>query len=287
MKNLLWLASYPKSGNTWMRIFLANLQKEADEPMDINALGDYWANNRELFNNFSGLESSLLTDDETLHIRYQIYEHLDEVTEKLTILKTHAPYLRNTNGERLFPKSVSLGVIYLIRDPLDIAISMANHNSSTLDEAITLMADETYALFANKGYSSQKQLFEPVSSWGENVLSWVEECEFPLLIIRYEDLVFQSFESFSRAAHFAGLSDDPNRIKHSIDNSSFDVLQKQEQANGFREKPKTMGDFFFRKGKVGAWREELSPAQVERIIHDQGEVMRRFGYLTEDGIPVY
>ena len=62
--------------------------------------------------------------------------------------------------------------------------------------------------------------------------------------------------------------------------------EKQEQIKGFQEKPKKMGNFF-RKGKVGSWREELSPAQAERIIQDHGKVMRKFGYLAEDGIPVF
>ena len=55
MKNLFWLASYPKSGNTWVRVFLANLQKGGDEPVDINVIGDYWASGRDLLDRFYGL----------------------------------------------------------------------------------------------------------------------------------------------------------------------------------------------------------------------------------------
>lgn len=286
MKNLLWLASYPKSGNTWMRIFLANLQKGAIEPIDINMIGDCWAGERSLFDQFSGLESSLLTDSETLQIRHQVYKALNKTLNNLTLLKTHAPYLYNSEGEELFPVQASRGVIYLIRNPLDLAASLAHHNSSTLDEAISIMADETYALAANNAGRPKRLLFEPVSSWSQNITSWVNDCKFPLIVIRYENMIFQPFESFSRAAKFVELPEDPNQIKRAIAHSSFNLLQKQEQIKGFWERPTNMVPFF-RKGKVGSWREELSPSQVERIIQDHGEVMRRFGYLTDEGKPIY
>lgn len=286
MKYLFWVASYPKSGNTWMRIFLANLQRRGDEPIDINTIKDYRASSRQLFDCFSGLEGSLLKDAEILHVMHQVYESVNAAQTRQAVLKTHAPYLCNSNGAKLFPTSVSQGAIYLVRNPLDVATSLANHNSLPIDNAIALMADDDYALCANRDGDPNDRLFEPVSTWSQNVLSWVEECEFPLLIIRYEDLILKTFESFSWAARFAGLSEDPVEIRQAIDHSSFDVLQKQEQARGFREKPENMG-MFFRKGRAGSWPDELSSAQVARIIHDHGEVMRRFGYLTKDGTPIY
>ena len=286
MKNLLWLASYPKSGNTWMRVFLANLQKEGNEPVSINIIGDQMACSRNLFNQFSGLESTLLTDVETLNFRHKMYQFMNNAQEKLTFLKTHSHYLSHQNGEKLFPASISHGAIYLLRSPLDLAASLANHNASTIDASISLMSDESYTLFANANGNIQSQLREPISSWNQHVTSWTKEYELPILIIRYEDMVFQPLETFSRAAHFAGLSESPEQIQKAIQNSSFDVLQKQEQTQGFREKPhKTLP--FFRKGKVGSWREELSPAQAAQIIENHGDVMRKFGYLTESGEPVY
>lgn len=286
MKNLLWLASYPKSGNTWMRVFLANIQCKEETSVDINALGDYWANQKNLFNLYSSLESTLLTDVETLEVRHHIYESMNATMEKLTFLKTHATYWQNLEVTRVFSAQPSRGAIYLIRNPLDLVASLANHNSSTFDEAISVMSDETYTLFANRQGKPSNSLLEPVSSWDRNVTSWADECEFPLLVIRYEDMIFQPFETFSRAASFAGLSEDPYQIKRAIEYSSFENLRKQEEEKGFQERPKKM-EKFFRKGKVGSWPEELSPAQAEWIIHDHGAVMRRFGYLTEDGTPVY
>lgn len=288
MKNLLWLASYPKSGNTWMRVFLANLQISNNEPVDINALEDYWAGSRNLFDHFSGLESSLLTDAETLHFRHIVYECLNVSVKKITLIKTHAPYHCNSEGADLFPASVSQGVIYIVRNPLDLVASLANHHSLTLDESISLLSNKEYALSANTNRTGKpgKELFEPISSWSRNVASWVDKCKFPLLVVRYEDLVFQPFETFSQAAHFSKLSEDPAQIRKAMSFSSFEKLQNQEKIKGFREKPTNMKRFF-RNGKVGSWRQELSSAQAKQVIQDNRAMMQKFGYLTEDNLPVY
>jgi hypothetical protein len=286
MKNLLWLASYPKSGNTWMRIFLANLQKEDGQPVDINAIGDYWANRRDLLNLFSGLESTLLTDAETLQIRPRLYEFLNKTLKRVTLLKTHAPYRLNPNSEKLFPIQASRGVIYIIRNPLDLVGSLANQHAVSLEKAISIMSNPAYTLFASGDGDFGHQLVEPVSSWNENVVSWITDCDLPLLVVRYEDLVLRPFETFSRAASFTGLSEDPVKIQQAIEHSSFGKLQAQEKARGFREKPGDM-ESFFRRGEVGSWREELSTAQMEHVIQEHGEVMRQVGYLTEDGKSVF
>ena len=286
MKNLFWLASYPKSGNTWVRVFLANLQKCGDEPVDINVIGDYWASGRDLFDRFSGLACSLLLNEETLRFRPSIYKFLNASLEKQVFLKTHAQYLQISEGESLFPPAASRGAIYLLRNPLDLVASFAHHNQETVDVTIEHMADAEYRLFANRDGYPKGQLFEPVSSWSQHVITWSDQREIPGLILRYEDLVLHPLESFLQIAEFTGLSCDPERIKTAIGFSSFETLGSQEKSQGFREKPRGMGSFF-RKGKVGAWRDELTSAQEARIIHDHGAVMHRFGYLGEGNIPVF
>ena len=104
--------------------------------------------------------------------------------------------------------------------------------------------------------------------------------------MRYEDMVLQPQETFTAAMQFVGPPDDPGRIHKAIAFASFDRLQAQECEHGFKEKPRSAVPFF-RQGTIGAWRDVLTDDQVNRIIHDHGDVMRRFGYLTEAGEIVF
>ena len=93
-------------------------------------------------------------------------------------------------------------------------------------------------------------------------------------------------ETFENAVRFAGLPHNLEQIQKSLNFSSFDTLAHQESVNGFKEKSAS-GSRFFRKGQIGSWREELSETQAQQIVHDHREVMRRFGYLDENGKIVY
>jgi len=111
------------------------------------------------------------------------------------------------------------------------------------------------------------------------VKSWTEQTIFPVCILRYEDMKQISMETFEKAVRFAGLKHTVGDIARALEMSTFDQLQRQEKANGFKEKSPS-SEMFFRKSKVGSWRDELSQAQVEPIIQDHQIVMEQFGYLT-------
>ena len=114
--------------------------------------------------------------------------------------------------------------------------------------------------------------------------SWVDESHVPLLLMRYEDMLARPLETFASAVRFAGLGHDEDRIERALEASRFERLKQREQESGFRETHRK-STHFFREGRAGSWREALSPAQVERLIGAHGEVMHRFGYLTEWGEP--
>jgi hypothetical protein len=87
-------------------------------------------------------------------------------------------------------------------------------------------------------------------------------------------------QTFTKAAEFLSLSSDPEKIAKAIKFSNFKILARQEEESGFKETPiKTSR--FFRKGKTGGWRKEVTEHQIKQIIKDHGAVMRRFGYLND------
>jgi hypothetical protein len=286
MNGIIWLASYPKSGNTWFRVFLTNLLRDADTPASINELERTpIASARGVFDNNMGFEASDLTADEIDRLRPELYIHLAENATEQLFMKIHDAYTDVADNMPLIPVAATGGVLYFIRNPLDIAVSFAHHIGRDYDSAISRMADDAFA-FCRKSDRLHNQLRQKLLSWSHHVLSWVDSASFPVCLLRYEDMKSQPMETFEKAVRFAGLPHNREQIQKSLDFSSFDTLAHQESVDGFKEKSAS-GSRFFRKGQIGSWREELTEKQAQQIVHDHREIMRRFGYLDENGKIVY
>jgi aryl sulfotransferase len=285
-RGIIWLASYPKSGNTWFRIFLTNLLQNADKPADINALGKTpIASARDIFEDEVGFEASDLTADEIDRLRPELYIHLADNAEKQLFMKIHDAYTYLEDARPLVPQEATHCALYFIRNPLDVAVSFAHHSDWNYDTAVTKMSDDTFA-FCSKPDRLHNQLRQKLLSWSNHVISWVDNAPFPVCALRYEDMKLKPLETFSQAVEFTGIEYTPEQIQKALRFSSFDILHKQETEDGFKEKSPS-SSAFFRKGKIGSWREELSDKQAQQIVHDHQKVMRRFGYLVDKGEIVY
>lgn len=283
MSGTYWLASYPKSGNTWMRVFLTNYWRNAETPADINQLDRTpIASARPVFEEYAGVESSDLTADEIKLARPHVYRLY--AAEKTRYLKVHDAFLHLPNGDTLFPLDASLGAIYILRNPLDVAVSYAAHDGISIERVIERMAKPDVVL-AKSQQDLRDQLPHYLGSWSSHTLSWVD-APLPVHVVRYEDMSYEPTATFRGVLQFLQEPDDAQRLQRAIRFSSFDELRHQEDTHGFRERT-APNDTFFRKGKVGNWREHLSDAQVARIVQDHTAVMRRFGYLTDDNQPVF
>lgn len=275
MSRILWLASYPKSGNTWLRVFIANMRSSDGQRADINKLGATVANNRQLFDEIAGVEASDLTEEEIQTCRPLVYRHIALAARENVFLKIHDAYTLTPGGEPLIPTDATRGAVYVVRNPLDVAISFARSTNEALDVRIAKMAVDDY-LSANE--LPIKNLNQRLLSWSGHVLSWVDGPPFPVHVVRYEDMYERPAETFAGIGHFCDLSCDPGRLRQALYHSSFEQLQNQERERGFVERqPETK--VFFRQGRPHAWREVLSNEQVERIINKHRAVMERFGYL--------
>jgi aryl sulfotransferase len=275
LSGIVWLASYPKSGNTWVRTFVANLRREDEQPADINRLRITIASNRRLFDDAAGVEASDLTSSEIARYRPRVYRSIAENTAFPIFLKIHDAYTLLPDGAPLIPADATTGAVYVIRNPLDVAVSFAHHSRKSRDETISKMSAHDAA------FSSElpiRHLSQRLLSWSEHVSSWVDQQAFPVHVVKYEDMHARPFETFLEMARFCGLPCDPVRVGKAIENSSFSFLQRQEREQGFRETP-LHAPAFFREGKVGGWLGILTESQVDRIVQDHGATMHRFGYL--------
>mgnify|MGYP000904643249 CR=1 FL=1 len=280
MSTIVWLASYPKSGNTWLRVLLEAYKRDDGQPVDINAIEDgHIASSRSFFDTALGVESSDLTADELERFRPAVFRHAAEAAAETLLLKTHDAYTLTDAGEPWVPADVTRGALYIVRNPLDVAVSFAHHMQKPIGAAIERMA-QPEATLASKTSCLDIQVRQKLLTWSEHVISWIEQTDVPVHLMRYEEMLADPLEAFGAAVRFIGWEHDAARLERAVRLSTFEALQAQEREHDFKERLPGM-TMFFRKGKAGSWREELDAGQVERIIRDHGTVMRRLGYLEE------
>jgi len=274
----VWLASFPKSGNTWFRSFLSALMYGQ---VDINQLkSDGHFSTIPLYSNLHDIDCRMLSSDEMF---LQVPDSLRaycENAQTLQFFKVHDAYRHNVAGIPIFPKDVTHKVFYLVRNPLDVAASYANHLGTTIDNAIKQMNNPNGSLvpLADVGHHHTTQLYQLMYDWSGHVQSWINQKELDVHLIRYEDMKKAPLETFSQAIASLGCDFSEAQIQAAIDLTSFEKLKEQEKEKGFRERAKVDGTFF-RKGQVGGWKEELTAAQIQNIKDHHGAVMEELGYL--------
>ena len=277
-----WLASYPKSGNTWMRAFVHNIRSGSDTPADINDLtSGHHAAARPLLDDVLGFATSDLSADEVERLRPAVYEWIAQ-DESVGYHKIHDACTLTVDGVPLIGCEGTLGALYIIRNPLDVAPSAAHYWDCSLDDAIGRLAAHQDLAVSERSLPTQVR--QRLLTWSKHVLSWADAADLRVMVTRYEDLLDDPLSEFARVAAFLDLPHDEESVGRAVRFSSFDELSRQERETGFRERPRSAGRFF-RSGTSGGWRRALSKEQVGRVVAAHGEVMERFGYLDAAGEP--
>ena len=275
--SIVWLASYPKSGNTWLRAVLTSYVEHDGGPASINGLVGLAGNRRALFDEHVGLPSSDLTFSEAQRLRPLLYERLAAELPPPAFVKVHDACIRTRAGP-LFPRRATAAAVYLVRNPLDVAPSYAHHQQWSVDRIVEHM-NRPAATVGLAGRRLHRIFPEVLSSWSRHVVSWLES-DLPTLVVRYEDMLESPAAAFGGAIRHAGLELDEARLARAVDQARFDRLRAQEREEGFHERQPTAPSFF-RAGAAGGWREALTPAQVRALVDAHAPVMERFGYLEE------
>ena len=186
---IVWLASYPKSGNTWFRAFLTALLNPGLAEVDINNLHPTTiASSRQLFDEMTGLSSADLSPDEIDRLRPRVYRQNALESEDMIYHKVHDAWIRLPDGEPIIPADVTRAVVYFIRNPLDVVLSFAHHLNTSIDKTIAIMNNPAYA-FCDRRDRLHNQLSQRLLTWSSHVKSWVDESGLPVLIMRYEDML--------------------------------------------------------------------------------------------------
>lgn len=278
MPGILWLASYPKSGNTWMRVFLANLILDEAAPLPLRRINEVCSSepNEVWFAPLTKDAPGTLSNKRIAALRTRAQERAASLNKNIMPMKTHS-FLGKDYGYPTISVKASIGVIYIVRDPRDVVLSAADHYGLTIDQAIEMMGDKTTRGRAMAGNT----VYERMSSWSDHVKSWTKWRHSPLMVLRYEDMLADPLRQLGGVARKLSITQDDERIGRAVQFSSFKTLQAQEAETGFVEKS-VNSQRFFRSGKSGGWRDKLSPSQAAAIERDHAVQMKRFGYLQDE-----
>ena len=266
-RNIVWIASYPKSGNTWVRsiLYCATHGK-----VELNQMGDLipsFTNCVERFANDRGLSEI----DDAAELWGDTQQWISSLGG-FRVIKTHNICGRIGGMPHPDPK-LTHAAICVVRDPRDVAVSYANHYGRTLDQAAKLLQMEDNFTFQPDN-PFRKSL---VGSWQTNFTSWLD-ASFPVLAVRYEDLLAAPAQEITRILEFLNLKPAiPSREIASL--TSFGNLSRLERLEGFDEVSEK-AERFFRKGSAGQWRDH--GVQIDSLTKAFRPLMMQLGYLKNE-----
>jgi hypothetical protein len=275
---IVWIASFPRSGNTWVRTFLhnlSNIQSGEEAQQDINEIHrlSTWELDKRYYAELLGFMPRNDQRDVIAATRPKVHELIVERAGGVVLIKTHNALVMDC-GYPTVNFAVTAGAIYIVRNPLDVAISYAHHLGSSIDFAIEQMATTNAEARAN-----DRAVHEIYGTWSQNVDSWTRTPHRALHLMRYEDMLEDPERTFGGLARYMLLNPTPEQLSVAIERSSFMSLQAQENEKGFREKPDYSDARFFREGRSGQWQKVLTQKQIDRIAGNHEEQMQRFRYL--------
>ena len=282
---IIWISSYPRSGNTWVRAFLSTYlysKKNSTVFENIKKITNF-----PNLNQFQGIfeinkfsEEELKDKKKKDKKKFEISKYWISAQKKInlnkeiTFLKTHN-FGGSLEGNDFTNLENTLGVIYIVRDPRSVAVSNSYHNNISFNQSVEDLLDEK--IFA----TNDGNLLEFRSSWRVNYLSWKNRT-YPKLILRYEDLHSDTFQNFKKILNFINDFQKTDitdaKIKQAMDLCDIKNLSKLEDSQGFHEKLLNEKKFF-RKGLIDEWKSKLEEHQIKKIEQAFYKEMKELKYL--------
>ena len=285
---IIWLASYPKSGNTWLRSFIASLLFNKSDNLSLKSLSNIpQFPLRSHFNNFvNNHDIDDLNKVSSYWIKSQQIINLDK---RVKFFKTHHA-LCKINGSIFTNYENSLGVIYIVRDPRNVISSIKYHFSKeNYIEAKNFLFNENKCLgkkFDETSKNKNRDMFTLIASWKTHYNSW-KNFKKNYLLIKYEDLVSNPHEEFTKISEYLSnlikIKIQNDKILKAIEDNNFENLKKIENKDGFAEaaidKHTGKTKSFFNLGPNNKWQEKLN-IEIKQSIEETFETeMRELGYL--------
>ena len=279
---IIWLSSYPKSGNTWLRSLLASYYFSKDGEFNFELLENI--DQFPSYNHFKDYDKIFLNPEDTAEFWIEEQKKINS-NNKIKFFKTHNA-LCKINNYSFTDSNNTLGAIYIIRDPRNVIASVANHYEIDLDQAFEFMTTEQKAIIQKKENSFVG--FVALFSWIFHQTSWINNKLFPTLVIRYEDLQNETFLTFKKVINFIDNLDNSknsfkrDKAKKSIQSCDFERLKKLEISDGFNESPLSKKDNtrinFFKLGKDNDYKKLLTKELITKMNLKFKDEIEKFNY---------
>ena len=278
---IVWLASYPKSGNTWVRIFISTLLYSSEKTkVDINKQHLKQFPNR---SNFKNLTNNFLNLDE-LSKNYISAQDIINLEKGIKFYKTHSANWKNFDKNYYFTNyENSLGVIHIVRDPRNVITSILDYyNKENYQEALNFLIDRGKVVGGTKHESGVPTI---LLSWADHYNSW-KVFKKNYLLVKYENLLTDPVNEFLKITDFLGsivkFKFEEKEILELIENCKFEKFSNQEDNHGFIDNSstnKSLRKKFFKLGPNNNW-EKLLNSQIRVKIEKTFEnEMKELQYL--------
>ena len=279
---IIWIASYPKSGNTWVRSIISSLIYSNDGNFDFDLLKKIQQYpSQKYFKNFTK-DFQNINEIKKYWIESQDIINLDK---EVKFFKTH--HINCKIGEHAFTnKNNTLGTIYVVRDPRNLINSFTNHYSIDKNTAKNFITSRQSVTGALEDMKRDNSIFTILGSWNDHLKSWTGVNQ-NLLLIKYEDLIMDPLNEINKIIKYLknliNFSVNEKKIDNIINSTSFDVMKKKETEKGFHESVMDSTDKnkvnFFNLGKENKWEKYLNSEDQEFIKDKLGLEMKELGYI--------
>jgi len=231
------------------------------------------------------VESGVLKEAEITELQPDFFAAWSELAESPIWVKIHDARIQDANGTVLVPTAAIRSIVYLVRNPLDVAVSFAFHAGNRDFKKYVNKLCDFGAVIAGEpkpdgSGGDTRQIRQRLLDWSGHVKSWMEADDVRPFLVRYEDMLNDPIHQLERVLIHCtpGAAIDRERLEKSVEETRFERLQEQEIKHGFYERAPKQARFF-RSGRTGDWRKYLSSDQVDRVVYAHGEMMQRLGYV--------